>query len=155
MQYPIWHPGAYFYRRGRSEYIHTTGAAGDHQWWSNKQMQKENSTVTFKAIPDETIDKREQPKFIGWYNRRSEWWTRTGNTSVGVAYQALKLDIVSAEKYRPTVLKYKDQGQPTSTIFLKNWCKCLALQTKIHPRMFRQRYWKYLDQFIMSGRGIL
>ena len=52
--------------------------------------------INFKAIPDETVDKKDQPTF--YYEVSADITdingeTRSGNTSVAVAYQMLQLNI--------------------------------------------------------------
>ena len=153
VQYPIWHSWGITYRRGRSIYPYNR----EQQEITNGEATtdaKGEFTITFKAIPDETIDKREQPTFF--YEVSADITdlngeTRTGNTSVGVAYQALKLDIVSAEKIQADSIKnIKIRSTNINNIFEKADVNVSLFKLKSPGRMFRQRYWEIPDQFIMS-----
>ena len=67
-----------------------------------------NFKIVFKAIPDETVDKKSQPVF--YYEVSADVTdingeTRSGETSVAVAYQALQLNIAAADKMPADSLK--------------------------------------------------
>ena len=64
--------------------------------------------IIFKALPDESINKKDQPTF--YYEVNADITdingeTRSGETSVAVAYQAIQLNIEVAEKYYADSLK--------------------------------------------------
>ena len=59
-------------------------------------MQRVNSKSNLKPLPDETVDKKDQPTF--YYEVSADVTdingeTRSGNTSVAVAYQMLAVEI--------------------------------------------------------------
>ena len=84
--------------------------------------------INFKAIPDETVDKKDQPTF--YYEVSADITdingeTRSGNTSVAVAYQALQLSINMPETMPADSLKnLKISSTNLNDIFEKAKCKC-------------------------------
>lgn len=113
-----------------------------------------NFEITFKAIPDETADKKNQPTF--YYEVNADVTdlngeTRSAKTTVAVAYQALQLQINAAEKLAADSLH-------TIQIFSRNMnglfekatvhVELYALQQP--SQMFRSRYWPQPDQFTMT-----
>ncbi|MEI2750878.1 MAG: hypothetical protein V9E88_19260 [Ferruginibacter sp.] len=64
--------------------------------------------ISFKAIPDESVDKSSQPIF--YYEVSADVTdingeTRSGTTTVAVSYQALQLNIIAAKKMPADSLK--------------------------------------------------
>jgi len=155
VQYPIWWYGG-FIRKGRGRIWPPYGRG--------EQMEITNGTVTtgvngefeihFKAIPDESINKKDQPTF--YYEVSADVTdingeTRSGETSVAVAYQALKLDIAIDDKVPADSMKkilvnstnMNDLPEKTSvTVSIE--------QLKSPGKIFRERYWEQPDQFVMS-----
>ena len=150
IQYPVWY--GYGYRKMFPPY------------GSSEQMEISNGTattdvfgdfiITFKAIPDETVDKKDQPTF--YYEVSADITdlngeTRSGNTSVAVAYQALQLNILSPDKLPVDSFK---NIQVSSTningLFQKATVNFVAYKLQSPDRMFRNRYWEAPDQFVMS-----
>ncbi len=111
-------------------------------------------TVTFKAIADETVDKKDQPTF--YYEVSADVTdingeTRSGSTSVAVAYQMLQLNIVADNKMPVDSLK-KLTIQSTNMNGLQEPATAiLSIEKLKHPgRIFRERLWDQPDQFVMS-----
>ncbi len=152
VQYPIWWEWGWFRGRGR-------GYNGSNQEMEitngeTKTNSKGEFNITFKAIPDESIDKANQPTF--YYEVNADVTdingeTRSGNTSVAVAYQALKLNIVMPETMKADSLK---KLIITSTnindVFEKAKVNVAIYKVKAPNKMFRERYWEMPDQFVMS-----
>jgi len=149
VRYPIWWEWG-FYKRfpvGRAEEteitngITTTDAKGEFK-------------INFKALPDEDIDKKSQPTF--YYEVSADITdingeTRSGNTSVAVAYQSLKLDIDMPEKIPGDSLKaFKIRSSNLNDIFEKATINVTFTKVKSPDRIFRDRYWQMPDQFVMS-----
>lgn len=153
VQYPIWWWGG-FYGRGKSIYPY-----GD-----NEEMEITNGEVitdakgefkvTFKALPDESVDKKDQPTF--YYEVSADATdingeTRSGNTSVAVAYQALQLSIDMPEKIPADSLKKLSvRSTNINNIFEKADVTVTIHKVKSPGKIFRERYWDKPDQFVMS-----
>jgi uncharacterized protein YfaS (alpha-2-macroglobulin family) len=149
IQYPVWYGwgSSYWkpYNSGSQMEITngetTTDASG-------------NFYITFKAIPDETIDKKDQPTF--YYEVSTDITdingeTRSGNTAVAVAYQALQLDIITANKLAADSLKnLKISSTNINGIFEKATVTLSIFKLNAPDKIFRNRYWQMPDQFIMS-----
>src|SRR5690606_6449571 len=63
--------------------------------------EKGEFSIPFKAIPDETVDKKNQPSFyydvsVDVTDMSGE--TRSGVTTVAVSYQAIQLEILAPER---------------------------------------------------------
>ena len=151
VQYPVWWGwGSYGkimppYGRGESMEITngetTTDADG-------------NFKISFKAIPDETVDKKVQPTF--YYEVSADVTdingeTRSGETSVAVAYQALQLNITAADKMPADSLKnIKISSINMNGLFEKTTVHFLMYKLQESGRIFRSRYWEMPDQFVMG-----
>lgn len=153
VQYPIWHSWGITYRRGRSVYPYNR----EEQEISNGEAVTNPNgefSITFKAIPDETIDKKEQPTFFYEVSANItdlNGETRSGSTSIGVAYQALKLEIITAEKIQADSIKnIRIKSTNINNIFEKAAVNVSLFKLKSPGRMFRSRYWEIPDQFVMS-----
>ncbi|MFT3980010.1 MAG: alpha-2-macroglobulin family protein [Ferruginibacter sp.] len=113
-----------------------------------------NFTVNFKAIPDETVDKKDQPTF--YYDVIADITdingeTRSGETTVAVAYQALQLDIAAADKLPADSIKnIRINSTNLNGLFEKATVTFSLYKLQEPGRMFRNRYWKQPDQFVMS-----
>ncbi|RYY64638.1 MAG: alpha-2-macroglobulin, partial [Chitinophagaceae bacterium] len=103
VRYPIWFGWGYkmWPPYGNREEMEITNG-------TTKTDADGNFTIAFKAIPDETIDKKNQPTFdyeVTANITDINGETRSGETLVAVAYQALQLNITSAEKIHTDSLK--------------------------------------------------
>jgi uncharacterized protein YfaS (alpha-2-macroglobulin family) len=111
-------------------------------------------TVTFKALPDESIDKKTQPTF--YYEVSADITdlngeTRSANTSVTVAYQMLQLEIVIPDKLSVDSLKnIIVKSTNLNDIEEKTTATVTIQQLKTPAKIFRERYWNEPDQFVMS-----
>lgn len=111
-------------------------------------------SIIFKAIPDETADKKNQPTFnyevsVDITDLNGE--TRSGNETIAVAYQALKLDIVTEDKIDIDSLKnIKIRSNNLNDLFEKASVN-LTVQKLTDPgKVFRDRYWQTPDLFVLS-----
>jgi uncharacterized protein YfaS (alpha-2-macroglobulin family) len=149
VQYPIW--WGYYYGRGgyagRSEQMEitngetTTDAKGEFK-------------VIFKALPDETVDKKNQPTF--YYEVSADVTdlngeTRSGSTSVAVSYQALQLNINSLDKLPADSLKtLVILSSNINGIYEKATVTASIHKVTAPNKIFRERFWQIPDQFVMS-----
>ncbi|MEP7143296.1 MAG: alpha-2-macroglobulin family protein [Ferruginibacter sp.] len=110
--------------------------------------------IQFKAIPDETINKKDQPTF--YYEVSADITdvngeTRSGETSIAVAYQAIQLNIDVADKINADSLKnLKIRSTNTNDIFEKTKVNATIYKVRSPNKIFRARYWEMPDQFVMS-----
>lgn len=111
-------------------------------------------TVHFKAIPDESIDKKDQPTF--YYEVSADVTdlngeTRSASTSIAVAYQSLKLTIQLAEKLPVDSLKKILVRSTNLNDIEEGAIATVTIQRLNSPgKVFRERYWEQPDQFLMS-----
>ncbi len=150
VRYPIWWGG--YYRRiyppyGRSEEMEitngftTTNAKGEY-------------FITFKAIPDESVDKKDQPTFD--YRVTADVTdvngeTRSASTIVSVSYQALQLNITGREKLPSDSIKNIGVSSTnTNGLFEKVTVNFSMYKLQEPERIFRKRYWQTPDVFVMS-----
>ena len=121
--------------------IATTDASGDF-------------TIKFKAIPDETVDKKGQPTFT--YEVSADVTdingeTHSGSTNVAVKYQALTLSIVTPEELDADSLqKIKISSTNTNGVFEKAKVQLQVEKLQANEKIFRSRYWAKPDQFLMT-----
>jgi uncharacterized protein YfaS (alpha-2-macroglobulin family) len=150
IQYPIW--CYWMYRRG------------GYPFGRNEQMEITNGeavtnsrgefNVTFKALPDESVDKKNQPTFF--YEVSADVTdingeSRSGNTTVAVAYQTLQLNINTADKILgEEVNKIKIESTNLNNIFEKAKVTVTITKIKSPEKIYRERYWEMPDQFVMS-----
>jgi uncharacterized protein YfaS (alpha-2-macroglobulin family) len=150
VQYPIWF--GYGYRKfyppyGNREQMEitngetTTDANGDF-------------FINFKAIPDESVDKKDQPTF--YYEVSADITdingeTRSGHTSVAVSYQALQLNLIADNKI-PTdsVKNIKISSSNINGLFEKATVNFIMQKLQSPNRIYRERYWEKADQFVMT-----
>ncbi|MFT3825055.1 MAG: alpha-2-macroglobulin family protein [Chitinophagaceae bacterium] len=110
--------------------------------------------ITFKALPDNSIDKGTQPLF--YYEVSADVTdingeTRSSSTSVAVAYQALQMEFSLPDRLPVDSL----HSVPVSTKNLNDIFEKTTATVSIYPlktplRTFRQRYWTQPDQFVMT-----
>ncbi len=150
VRYPIWWGWGGYYKgfpSGNNEEmeitngITTTDAKGEFK-------------IKFKAIPDETVDKKSQPTF--YYEVSADITdingeTRSGNTSVAVAYQMLQLEINMPETLPADSLKnLKISTTNLNDIFEKANVNVTITKVISPAKIYRERYWQMPDQFTMS-----
>lgn len=148
VRYPIWWEWSYFRGGyGRNEEVEI----------SNGEMitdTKGEFKITFKALPDETIDKKSQPTF--YYEVSADITdingeTRSGNTSVAVAYQALQLNIDMPDKMPADSMKWLAiRSTNINDIFEKAKVNISIQKVQSPAKIFRDRFWEMPDQFSMS-----
>lgn len=109
--------------------------------------------INFKALPDESVDKKDQPIFyyevsVDITDINGE--TRSGNASVAVSYQALLLNIGVIDKLETDSLKNLYISSNTMNgVFEKTKVNVLIYQLNTPDKIFRKRLWDMPDQFIM------
>ena len=149
VQYPIWWDWGW-YRRGsygRNEEVEITNGTATTD-------AKGEFNVNFKAQPDESVDKKSQPTF--YYEVSADVTdingeTRSAETSVAVAYQALQLSIDIDEKIHADSLKNIKIGSTNiNGIFEKANVNVTLTKLRSPNKYFRERYWQQPDQFVMS-----
>jgi uncharacterized protein YfaS (alpha-2-macroglobulin family) len=110
--------------------------------------------VTFKALPDEAVDKKGQPVFryeVSADVTDLNGETRSGSTSVAVAYQALQLAIDIPDRLPADSLKTLLVKSTNLNDIEENTKAIVSIQQLKSPnRLFRERYWAQPDQFTMS-----
>jgi TonB-dependent SusC/RagA subfamily outer membrane receptor len=149
VQYPIWWEYGWYKRGGygRNEEVEITNGTATTD-------AKGEFKVTFKAQPDESIDKKSQPTF--YYEVSADVTdingeTRSAETSVAVAYQALQLSIDIDEKIHADSLKNLKIGSTNiNGIFEKANVNVTITKLRSPNKYFRERYWQQPDQFVMS-----
>jgi hypothetical protein len=149
VQYPIWWEWGWYKRGGygRNEEVEITNGTA-------KTDAKGEFTVNFKAQPDESVDKKSMPTF--YYEVSADVTdingeTRSAETSVAVAYQALQLSIDIDEKINVDSLKnLKVSSTNINGIFEKANVNVTITKLKSPNKIFRERYWQQPDQFILS-----
>ncbi|MGE5107644.1 MAG: alpha-2-macroglobulin family protein, partial [Sphingobacteriales bacterium] len=152
VRYPIWWDYGFSYAKirppyGRGEEMEITN--GETTTDANGEFK-----VMFKAIPDESVDKSSQPTFI--YEVSADVTdingeTRSSNTNVAVAYQALQLNIDAANRLPADSLK----SLLISSTNINDVFESANVNVTIHRlqtpnRIFRERLWEQPDQFLMS-----
>ena len=149
VQYPVWWGWGYFKRGGYGRNEETEITNGEVMTDAKGEFK-----ITFKALPDESVDKKSQPTF--YYEISADITdingeTRSGNTSVAVAYQMLQLNIDMPEKIAADSLKNLTiRSTNLNDIFEKANVNVTITKVKSPDKIFRERYWDMPDQFIMS-----
>jgi uncharacterized protein YfaS (alpha-2-macroglobulin family) len=149
VQYPIWWEWGWYRHGGygKNEEVEITNGTATTD-------AKGEFKISFKALPDESVDKKNQPIFnyeVSADVTDINGETRSAETSVAVAYQALKLDIVIDEKINADSLKnLKISSTNTNDIFEKANVNVTITKLKAPNKYFRERYWQQPDQFVMS-----
>ena len=148
VRYPIWW-GWYSYKPlyGSTEEVEITNG-------TTTTDAKGEFKINFKAIPDASVDKKDQPTF--YYDVSADVTdingeTRSGNTSVAVAYQSLQLNIDIPEKMPGDSLHaLKIRSANLNDIFEKANVHVTFTRVRSPGKIFRERYWEMPDQFVMS-----
>ncbi len=150
IRWPIWfdyyRPGKIWppYSREEQEIAHG----------ETKTDSKGEFTINFKAIPDAAIDKKDQPTF--YYEVSTDITdingeTRSGTTSVAVAYQAIQLTIITPDELPADSLKkLLIRSANFNDIYEKTTVTVTIHKLKQPNRIFRERYWEQPDQFLMT-----
>ena len=154
VRYPIWWNYGFMRKAGgrsmpygRNEEVEITNGTATTD-------SKGEFTITFKALPDESINKKEQPTF--YYEVSADVTdlngeTRSGETSVAVAYQSLQLTIDVADKINADSLHtLKVRSTNLNDVFEKAKVTINIYKLEQPARIFRERYWDMPDQFVMS-----
>ncbi|HQW83995.1 MAG TPA: alpha-2-macroglobulin family protein [Ferruginibacter sp.] len=149
VQYPVWWGWGYYKysslidneKMGITNGTTVTDANGEFK-------------IKFKAIPDKTIDKKDQPTF--YYEVSAaitdvNGETHIGNTSVAVAYQALQLNINMPESLPADSLRnISISSTNLNGIFDKAEVNITINKVQSPTKIFRSRFWDMPDQFTMS-----
>ncbi|MBP6025613.1 alpha-2-macroglobulin family protein [Ferruginibacter sp.] len=149
VQYPIWWSWGYFKRGGYGQNEEMEIANGEVTTDTKGEFK-----VTFKALPDESVDKKSQPTF--YYEVSADITdingeTRSGSTSVTVAYQMLQLNINMPEKIvADSLTALNIRSTNLNDIFEKANVNVTITKVKSPGKIFRERYWDIPDQFVMS-----
>ncbi|MBL7701366.1 MAG: alpha-2-macroglobulin [Ferruginibacter sp.] len=155
VRYPVWWPvpmysggwGGKRYPSGGNEEMEITNG-------ETKTDAKGEFKIKFKAIPDETVDKASQPTF--YYEVSADITdingeTRSGNTSVAVAYQMLQLNINMPETLPVDSLKNLSISTTNLNDIFEKASVNVTITKVISPtKIYRERYWEMPDQFMMS-----
>lgn len=149
VQYPMWWHSGYriWPPYGNNEEMEITNG-------SVKTNADGNFEINFKAIPDETVDKKDQPIF--YYDVIADVTdingeTRSGETTVAVAYQALQLNIGAAETMAADSIKnIKVTSTNLNGLHEKATIQFSMFALQEPGRIFRTRYWNQPDQFVMN-----
>ncbi len=155
VRYPIWWGGGGgFIRKGRI--FPPYGRSEEMEITNGETITDANGEfhITFKALPDESVDKKAQPTF--YYEVSADVTdingeTRSGETSVGVAYQMLQLNINAPEKIKEDSLSViKISSTNLNDIFEKSTVNLTIYKVRSPKKIFRERFWGMPDQFTMS-----
>ncbi|MBK6381171.1 MAG: alpha-2-macroglobulin [Chitinophagaceae bacterium] len=150
VRYPIWWGWGGYYKgfpSGGNEEMEITNG-------ETKTDTKGEFKIKFKAIPDESVDKKSQPTF--YYEVSADITdingeTRSGNTSVAVAYQMLQLNIDMPETMPADSLKnLRISTTNLNDIFEKANVNVTITKVISPIKIFRERFWEMPDQFMMS-----
>ncbi len=152
VRYPIWWEWGYYSRSkitpyGRNEETEITNGEAVTDT-------KGEFTITFRALPDESVDKKSQPTFyfeVSTDITDINGETRSGNTSVAVAYQMLQLNIDMPDKINVDSLQHlMISSTNLNDIFEKANVNVTITKLQSADKIYRERYWDMPDQFIMS-----
>ena len=149
VRYPIWWDWGYYSRFPQVDKAEMEITNGE-----TKTDAKGEFKITFKAMPDETVDKKSQPTF--YYEVSADVTdingeTRSGNTSVAVAYQMLQLNIDMPETMpADSLTTLKIRSTNLNDIFEKANVNVTITKVQSPTKIYRERYWDMPDQFTMS-----
>jgi hypothetical protein len=150
VRYPIWFVWGGYYKgfpSGDNEEMEITNG-------ETKTDVTGEFKIKFKAIPDESVDKKSQPTF--YYEVSADITdingeTRSGNTSVAVAYQMLQLNINMPETMPADSLKNLNISTTNLNDIFEKANVHVTITKVISPtKILRERYWQMPDQFTMS-----
>ncbi|MEQ1553959.1 MAG: alpha-2-macroglobulin family protein [Ferruginibacter sp.] len=146
VRYPDWWGYYRSYNRGSEEMEITNG--------NTITDAKGEFKITFKAIPDEAVEKKNQPTFdyqiiadITDVNGE----TRSASTNVSVSYQALKLDIIANEKMNADSIKNIGISTTnTNGLYEKATVNVVLYKLQEPNKIFRKKYWAQADLYTMN-----
>ena len=111
-------------------------------------------TITFKALPDLGVNKKDQPTFqyeVSADVTDINGETRSGSTSISVAYQALRLNVDAPGKLHTDSIKnVKVNTTNFNDLFERATVTLTMHQLKAPNRIYRNRYWEQPDHFVMT-----
>jgi uncharacterized protein YfaS (alpha-2-macroglobulin family) len=151
VRYPVWWEWEFYSRSKIAPYTREETEITNGEVVTDA---KGEFTITFKALPDESVDKKSQPTF--YYEVSADITdingeTRSGNTSVSVAYQMLQLSIDMPDKINADSLKHlKITSTNLNDIFEKANVNVTITKLQSPNKIYRERYWDMPDQFVMS-----
>lgn len=153
VRYPVWWGWGSYFRPGKPVFPQSSDqveiANGETITDANGVF-----TVTFKAIPDETVDKKDQPVFHYEINADItdiNGETRSATNLIAIAYQSIQLEIIAPEKMEADSIKnVKIKTSNMNGIFEKASVNVSLYKLVSPKKIFRERYWETPDQFIMS-----
>lgn len=153
VRYPVWWEWGYV-SRGRGKSIYGRNEETEITNGEVVTDAKGAFKITFKALPDESVDKKSQPVFnyeVSADVTDINGETRSGSTSVAVAYQMLQLNIDMPEKISADSLKKLNISSTNlNDIFEKANVTVTINKVKSPDKIYRERYWDMPDQFVMS-----
>jgi len=116
-------------------------------------------TITFKAIPDLTIDRKFEPAFdysISADVTDINGETRSAEQTVSVSYKAIILNVDVAVKMPVDSLRsIKVRTQNMAGEFVPSTVTVTIKKLREEKRLIRSRYWARPDQFIMTKEEYL
>ncbi len=149
IRYPIWfgyYRSIYPPRGGNEEMEITNGSTITN---ANGEFK-----IVFKAIPDETVDKKSQPTFdyrVSADITDVNGETRTATTTLSVSYQAIQLNIIADEKLPADSLKNIGiKSTNANGLYEKTKVNFTMYKLQQPNKIFRKRYWQQPDLFTMS-----
>lgn len=151
VRYPIWYDFDY----GRK--IWPPGRPADEMEITNGVAitdSKGEFIISFKALPDETVQKSSYPTF--YFEVHADVTdingeTRSGETNIAVAYQAILLTIdIPAKLVADSLKNLKIRSANTNDIFEKVSVNVTIQKVQSPQKIFRSRYWQMPDQFVLS-----
>lgn len=108
----------------------------------------------FNALPDKSIPQQQKPLFNYYITADvtdGSGETRSGNTSVQVGYDALKLNVsIAALINKDTAKRVMISSTNMNDSFEASNVKLSVAKLQAPSRLFRERYWEQPDQFIMT-----
>ncbi|MBC7827916.1 MAG: alpha-2-macroglobulin, partial [Chitinophagaceae bacterium] len=145
-----------FWRHGYGKYIWPPRSQDQMEIANGEVSTDANGEfiIKFKAIPDNTLSKKDQPVF--YYEVTADvsdlnGETRSSATTVAVAYQALQIKIDMPDKMHTDSMRtIKIATTNLNDIFEKASVTVSIYSLKTPDRIFRQRYWQRPDQFVMT-----
>ncbi|MFT3680390.1 MAG: alpha-2-macroglobulin family protein [Ferruginibacter sp.] len=154
VRYPIWWGWGGYVRKGGRILPYGRNEQVEIMTGESITDTKGEFSIKFNAIPDESIDRKNQPTF--YYEVSADITdlngeTRSGETSVAVAYQALQLNIDMPDKIQADSLqKIKVRSANLNDLFEKTNVTVAIYKLDQPAKIFRERYWNVPDQFVMS-----
>lgn len=110
--------------------------------------------IPFAAIPDNKIPRSTHPIFnytISTDVSDLNGETRSGSTSVSVAYEAIKLNLnIPASLHADSLKEISISSTNMNDSFVRTDVKVSMYKLDAPQKIFRKRFWEQPDQFIMS-----